>query len=296
MAYNFDTSHDSPNYTPASQALAIFGYNRAYEGITIHWWGEGSPVYEGVRDYLCRQNGNTSAHYVATGTGRRVACIVSPADVAWATGSAYGNAKTISIECDPRMRDEDYDVVAELVADIRSAYGDIPLYWHYNWTATRCPDIYDVVRIDNLSYQKVSHDKWGDVTNKDVTVVAPQPSQPAPTAPTETLLYKVIKDSKQIGAFAKDINAWSLFTTENATSIKVNNVDVTDGLRAKFTTPSPTTQNPDGTTQPDSGKPVAEKDDFQEWVKTNVTQNNTLLQTILDLLKKLLSIFNLGGK
>lgn len=283
MAYKYETNHDSPNYTPAGSSLGVFGYNRTIEGITIHWWGEGSPSYEGVRDYLCRQGGNTSAHYIATGTDRRVSCIVSPSDVAWATGSAYGNAKTISIECDPRMRDEDYDVIAELVADIRSAYGDVPLYWHYNWTSTRCPDVYDVVRIDNLSYTKVSHDKWGDVTNAaNAAPTTTQPSQPAPSAPATTLLYKVIKDGKQIGAFAKDLNAWAFYTTNKADSININGVDATAELKEKFTAPSPTTNNQDGTKQEDSGLPVAEKHDYSE-------ENNTLLKQILEIVTNILS-------
>lgn len=265
MSYKYDTSKDSPNYTPASQALAVFGYNRIIEGITIHWWGDPNlnPSYPGIVNYMIRVSGNTSAHFVATGTGRQVACVISPLDVAWATGSAYGNAKTISIECDPRMRDEDYDVVAELIADIRSAYGDVPLYSHNMWSSTTCPGGYDIVRLDNMSYQKQSNADWGQVTNK----VAPQPtppSVPAPTAPIETLLYKVSKSGKQIGAFAKDTNAWSWYTENQADSITISGTDVTAQLKAKFTAPSPTTQNPDGTTQADSGKAVAEKLDYLE--------------------------------
>jgi hypothetical protein len=178
MAYNLDTSHDSPNFTKGSASKAVFGYDRRIEGITIHWWGDPNqnPQFTSVRDYLCRPNGNTSAHYVATGTGRQVACIVAPSDVAWHSGNSQGNALTIGIECDPRCRDEDYDVVAELVADIRSAYGDVPIYSHNMWSATSCPGNYDIDRIDRLSYQKVSHDEWGAVTDLN-------PKTPAPTTP-----------------------------------------------------------------------------------------------------------------
>ena len=184
MGYNLDTTHDSPNYTPGSQSKAVFGYDRRIEGITIHWWGDPkqNPQFAGIRDYLCRAGGNTSAHYVATGTGRQVACIVAPNDVAWHSGNAQGNALTIGIECDPRCRDEDYDVVAELVADIRSAYGDVPIYSHKMWTSTACPGNYDIDRIDRMSYEKVSHDEWGQVTDKNPKTPAPAPApQPAPT-------------------------------------------------------------------------------------------------------------------
>lgn len=132
MAYNYITNRDSPNFTPKSKSTSVFGHSRTIEGITIHHWGDPAqnPQFDSIVNYLCRAGGNTSAHYIATGTGRKVACIVSPTDVAWHSGSAWGNAKTIGIELDPRARDEDYDVAAELVADIRSAYGDVPIYWH----------------------------------------------------------------------------------------------------------------------------------------------------------------------
>lgn len=185
MAYNYDTGHDSPNYTKASDSPAVFGQSRNIAGVTIHWWGNPNtnPSFAGVRDYLCRAGGNTSAHFVASGTGRQVACIVAPQDVAWHSGSARGNAITIGIECDPRCRDEDYDVVAELVADIRSAYGDVPIYSHNMWVATACPGNYDINRIDQLSYTKQSNANWGDVTDKNPKAPTPPPVVVTPPAP-----------------------------------------------------------------------------------------------------------------
>ncbi len=188
MSYNYDVTHNSPNFTPAADAPRIFGQPRVIKGITIHYWGDPSlnPSFNGVRDYLCRQNGNTSATFVASGTNRQVACIVAPGDVAWHSGNSTGNATTIGIECDPRCRDEDYDVVAELVADIRSAYGDVPIYSHNMWTSTSCPGGYDIVRIDELSYKKFSHPTaWGqggDITPKTpVAAHTPVPPTPVPT-------------------------------------------------------------------------------------------------------------------
>lgn len=184
MAYNYETRYNSPNYTPASQSKAVFGQNRVVKGITIHWWGDpkNNPSYEGVRDYLCRNAGNTSAHLVVTGTGRRAACIVDYTDVAWHSGNAVGNATTIGIECDPRCRDEDYDVIAEVVADIRSAFGDVPIYSHSMWTNTACPGNYDIERIDKLSYTKYSAAEWGKGGNK-VTKTPPTPAVEPPKAP-----------------------------------------------------------------------------------------------------------------
>ena len=185
MSYNFETDKNSNNFTPAAQARSVFGYDRVIEGITIHHWGAETAEFNPVRDYLCRANGNTSAHAVVSGTGRRVSCIVNWTDVAWHSGSAWGNARTIGLELDPRARDEDYDVAAEVVADIRSAFGDVPIYWHSYFTATACPGKWDPARLDELSYKKYSAAEWGKGGWKaeyDPTKVA-QPTVPAPTPP-----------------------------------------------------------------------------------------------------------------
>lgn len=186
MSYNFITTYNSPNFTAEKDARAVFGQPRIIKGITIHWYGDPStnPTAEGVRDYLCRKGGNSSAHLVVTGTGRKAYCIVNFNDVAWHSGNATGNATTIGIECDPRCRDEDYDVIAEVVADIRSAFGDVPIYSHNMWMATRCPGNYDINRIDQLSYTKYSHPTdWGKGGNKVQPAPAPVPPTPAPEPP-----------------------------------------------------------------------------------------------------------------
>lgn len=167
MAYKYETQYNSPNYTPASRAQATWGRARTIEAISIHWWGDPNtgPTYEGVIATLCNPSRGASAHYVATGTGRRVACLVAPGDASWATNSA--NPWTISIECDPRCRDEDYDVVAELISQIRSAYGDLPLVPHKQFVATACPGNYDLGRLDALARTKDGSGDWGDVKSKE---------------------------------------------------------------------------------------------------------------------------------
>lgn len=274
MSYNYQTQYDSPNFTPARLAPATFGMERKIEGITIHHWGDPAtnPTFEGVVNYLCRPNGNTSAHYVATGTGRKVACIVAPGDVAWHSGNAWGNARTIGIELDPRARDEDYDVAAELVADIRSAFGDVPIYWHSYFTATACPGRWNPYRLDELSYTKYSHKTdWGKGGNKNQPLPAPAPEPSKP-------LYKVLKDSKQVGAYAEEANAWRGFKQHNATKITFDGKDVTATLKKKYEQESPTTTPPeDG-----GGMPVAEKPDYSE-------ENNVLLKQILSIVQELLN-------
>ena len=166
MAYKYETQYNSPNFT-------IGNAGRKY--IVIHWWDDPAkkPSYEGVIATLCNKARKASAHYIATGTGRRVACIVSPDDTAWHAGTPNPamnpNPFSIAIECDPRCRPEDYDVVAELVADIRSAYGNLPLKKHRDFVATRCPGNWDLTKINKIAATKISHDRWGSVTTKVVT-------------------------------------------------------------------------------------------------------------------------------
>lgn len=185
MSYKYITRYTSPNSTPGNSSRAVFGMARKIEGITIHHWGDpkNKPKFMNVVNFLCRRNGNTSAHYVATGTGRQVACIVNPGDVAWHSGNAWGNARTIGVELDPRARDVDYDVAAELIADIRSAYGDVPIYWHSYFIQTACPGRWDAYRLDKLSYTKYSHKTaWGKGGDKK-SRVKPEPPKPKPVPP-----------------------------------------------------------------------------------------------------------------
>ena len=155
MAYNY-LSAPSPNYTPDYQTQAVYGRPRTIEKIAIHWWGDPNtnPSFEGVVSVLRNPARQASSHYVATGTGRRVAHLVEEKHTSWATNSA--NPFTISIECDPRCRAEDYDVVAELIANIRKRHGNLPLVPHKLYSATQCPGNYDLARLDREARAKMT--------------------------------------------------------------------------------------------------------------------------------------------
>lgn len=168
MAFSYDASRRSPNYTPRAQAPSVWGRARTFEAIAIHWWGDPNtgPTLDGVVSVLCNPNRGASAHFVASGTGRRVANLVDPNDASWATNNA--NPFTISIECDPRCRPEDYDVVGELIAQIRNKYGNLPLVPHKQYVATACPGNYDLNRLNQVAdTKKVNSGNWGDVKNKE---------------------------------------------------------------------------------------------------------------------------------
>lgn len=173
MPYAYITSHNSPNYTAARNVPSVFGQARKVKSITIHHWGDpkNKPQFDGIVSWLCRPNGNSSAHYVVE--AGKVACIIDPDNAAWHAGNAVGNATSIGIELNPREQDGDYVTAAELIGTLRKTYGDVPLFPHRHWASTECPGTYDLARLDRLA-------RGGTVT--------PTPPKPAP-APSPAAVF-----------------------------------------------------------------------------------------------------------
>ena len=142
MAYQEITQYNSPNYTPQAQVPYYYGMPRTIDGVTYHWWGDPAqqPQFMGIVNWLCRANGNSSAHVV--GEAGRVAWIVDVANAAWHAGNARGNATTVGYECNPRLTDGDYETMGEFHYDMEKAYGKrLPIYVHKEWTPTSCSPI-----------------------------------------------------------------------------------------------------------------------------------------------------------
>ena len=142
MAYQELTQFNSPNYTPESQVPYIYGMPRTIDGVTYHWWGDPAqqPQFMGIVNWLCRADGNSSAHVV--GETGRVAWIVDAANAAWHAGNARGNATTVGYECNPRLTDGDYETMGEFHDDMEKAYDKrLPIYVHKEWTPTSCSPI-----------------------------------------------------------------------------------------------------------------------------------------------------------
>lgn len=146
---NIDESLTAKGFTPAASVPQVFGRPRTIDGIVIHWWGVTGQSHDGVVNFFVNGPGSTSAHFVVS--AGRIHCLVNPADAAWHSGNAVGNATTIGIECRPEATDGDYETVAELVRYLRGQYGNLPLSPHRNWQSTACPGVWDLDRIDNLA-------------------------------------------------------------------------------------------------------------------------------------------------
>ncbi|MGY2747195.1 peptidoglycan recognition protein family protein [Arthrobacter sp. UYCu723] len=161
---NIDESRTAKGFTPAASVRQVFGQERVIKSITIHWWGALGQTHDGVNSFFVNGPGTTSAHFVAS--DGRVTCLVNPADAAWHSGNAEGNATSIGIECRPEATDGDYNTVAELVAYLRSEYGaDLPLIPHRDWHNTACPGVWDLDRIDSLARGGIN--PQGTITQED---------------------------------------------------------------------------------------------------------------------------------
>lgn len=280
MAYTYITDRTSPNKWVNGNAI---------KSIVIHWWGDPAtnPSAEGVVDWLCNPASQVSAHYVITGTGRRVWHLVDDKDRAW--HAMNGNQSTLGLELDPRCRDEDYDVAAEVIADLWKYYGKLPLERHSDWVATACPGNYDLQRLAALAEAKLN---------------------PAPPAPITQPVPGATKLPQSIEFTAKiDAKVWDLTTNPNykaVTTIKQGNKFIAyaqiqfnnsiyyvteysfgkglkNGVNAvdleAIQPPKPT--DPIITPEPEPEKPVTEKPDYGE-------ENNRLLNELLALVKQIL--------
>lgn len=133
--------------------------------ITIHHWGVDGQDHDAVAAYLCREDGSSSAHFVAS--AGKITQLVSPDDRAWHAGPD-GNPRSIGIECRPEMSAADMATVAALIAELRARYGNLPLYPHQYWMPTACPG------------------RWtGALAQLDALARGEQPSPPSPTTPIE---------------------------------------------------------------------------------------------------------------
>ena len=139
-AYTYITKFTSPNQNARNSRI---------KSITIHHWGSRGQKFDNVVHWLCQKRAGTSAHYVVE--AGKVACIVDPDRRAWHAGNSRGNHESIGIECRPEATDGDYATVAALIADLRAVYGNIPLKRHRDWTATACPGVWDIQKLDRLA-------------------------------------------------------------------------------------------------------------------------------------------------
>lgn len=164
-----DESLNAVNYTPLANVPAVFGYDGAKTGVTVHHWGNDGQNIHTVARYLASANDRSnSAHFVIQED--YVYCIVNSFDSSWHSGHPLGNAKTIGIECRPEMTEGDLATLASLIRFLEGHYGSLEVYIHKNWQNTACPGRYES-RIDDV------------IARVNNVVAAPTPVVITPDAP-----------------------------------------------------------------------------------------------------------------
>ncbi len=162
MTYDYHTEMTSPNQSGRREG--------AITSITVHHWDDpdhfGDEPNDGdakaVARYLCRVGGTSSANYVVTAD--EVWCIVDPDNIAWHAGNFSVNKESVGIECDPDCQPGTYETVAEVIAELRQKYGNLPLYPHRKWQATACPGAWDLAKLDRLARDiQIGNDVGGGV-------------------------------------------------------------------------------------------------------------------------------------
>ena len=283
MSYTEITNRNSPNFTKGRGGNKI-------TSITIHWWGDPktNPTAEGVVNWLCNPASQVSAHFVITGTGRRAWQLVNDSDTAWHAGNWNGSQTSLGLELDPRCRKEDYDVAAEVIADLWKYYGKLPLKKHKDWTNTACPGNYDIARLKKEAEAKLNPPK---PTPVPVTVKSTQSfaakiftvkedtklvNIPADTVYNSTV-YKKVSKVEDIVELTTASNGKTFYRTKYArdTAKKMYGYkgNVLEEEKKPVTPP----------VVPEPVPPVVEQPDYKD-IEKRLTALEKLVQTIVDFL------------
>lgn len=273
--YTEINNRNSPNFTVGRGGKKV-------NKIVIHWWGDPAqnPSAEGVVNWLCNPASGVSAHYVVTGTGRRAWCLVNETDTAWHAGNWDANLTGIGVECDPRCRDEDYDTVAELIADFWRYYGKLPITAHRDFKATACPGNYDLNRLRALAEAKLNppapapvpvEPQWASkpitLRVKNRTSIIDLTTMKPTGAPLEVGTDVIFATSKVVNGVEYLRSKWATDNNKNWGVVATDLMEI----------PVPPVVPPK-VEQP----PVAEMPDYSQ-------ENNKLLKQILELLQGLIA-------
>lgn len=185
MSYSELTQYNSPNYTAGREGKKV-------AGIVIHWWDDPArkPGFYGVISTLCSPNRRASAHAVVE--EGKVAWLVDCGNTAWHAGSWEANLTTIGIECSPYATTGTLETLAELVADLWTAYGYLPLKGHQQYSATACPGVY-MGKLSWLGNRARAIQQERAAKNKPETVIpSPGKVSPAPELSIDQLAHDVI--------------------------------------------------------------------------------------------------------
>lgn len=125
-------------YTLTKQRSPNYDYSNAPRMIIVHHWGSDGQSFNAVVNWLCNRNAQVSAHYVLQ--DGKVCQLVEEKHKAW--HCVGKNGQSIGIECRPECTAGDQQTLAELIANIWTRWGKLPVYGHKDFNNTACPGRY----------------------------------------------------------------------------------------------------------------------------------------------------------
>lgn len=143
--------------------------DESVDTIVIHHWGNDGQSFEQVCSFL-QSSPNSSAHFVVE--AGRCAQLVDIKNVAWHSGNWDANLRSIGIECRPEMSPEDFETVAQVIADLEVYYNrSFYINGHLDYYNTECPGRW-YSRLEDL-IRRVNDIKAGKVDRGIENVPAP---------------------------------------------------------------------------------------------------------------------------
>ncbi|WP_424116964.1 peptidoglycan recognition protein family protein [Rothia mucilaginosa] len=167
--------------------------------IVIHHWGDDNQSFEKVCEFFAGGPG-TSAHFVVE--AGRCAQLVEIKDIAWHAGNWAANQRSIGIECRPEMSAEDFETVAQVIADIETYYGrSFYIHGHKDFFNTACPGRwYDQLDrlIDRINAIKERKGEQGEAVPAPLPAVDVERIR-AEFAELDKQLREAVEAGKQLG-------------------------------------------------------------------------------------------------
>lgn len=176
MKYIDIADYNAVSFTPDERVTLVKSGEEAVEvldesvdTIVIHHWGVDGQRFEDVCNFL-QSSPNSSAHFVAE--AGRCAQLVDIKNVAWHSGNWDANMRSIGIECRPEMSPEDFETVAQVIADLEVYYNrSFYINGHLDYYNTACPGRW-YSRLEDL-IRRVNDIKAGKVERGVENVPAP---------------------------------------------------------------------------------------------------------------------------
>ena len=165
---------------------------REIDRIVLHHWGNDGQKHDNIINWFKNPLSNVSAHFVVS--GERVTQMVNLNDTAWHAGNWDWNCRSIGIEARPEKDEATQKTVAELIAQIWTHYGKLPLYEHREVVPTGCPG-----RWHKEEVKAMAEEAYKKLTAKKATT-----TKKATSAATKKKTTKTLTASK-ISTYAKQV-------------------------------------------------------------------------------------------